>query len=480
MDTNKLFNRQYILCESASFRLKWEFSEIGGLFLHRHPELEFETIDEESRKIILLGNIYDSTFPLKTNLEILKCLAHERSFSSILQAQNKYGGHYVIFVETEKDLLIFNDAAAQFELYYNSSFSIFASQLSLIKEFQTLHLNRDQSFREFYTSSTFKKQGILVGNTTPYQDIFHLRPNHFLQVSSKEHIRFFPTLKIQEVTTEDVAEKSAQIIQGFIQAITSRQKSVIGVTAGYDSRILFLSSLESKASYYVSQHAGMDENHCDLSIPTQITSFYRKELRIIKDRELADEQSEEYLYSIDFPRKRTGRSGDFLGSVFINGNVSEVARNYYGYLPNLAGEDLSYLNHFGDLKLPAQEYDAWLKSFRSDLSSFGIHELDLFYWEERLGNWGAKGKSEWSALGDILISPFNCRELLSLLISCPRKDRDAHKSALYDKIILNLDKDGLKFPINPSKKENTIRLMKKLGIYKIYRRIGLKYRLLKF
>lgn len=475
----KLYNRQFILNKIDQWRFNWPVISLGEYYLHRHPELECEVLQFSEHQIILLGHIFDSAFPQRSNRDILVELSKTENLKSFIDSQNNFGGHYTCFLKFDEKLFILNDAAAQSEVFYKTDFTVFASQIALMREFEELELSDDQEIKNFYSSAIFKKQAILIGDTTPYEGIYHLRPNHYLDLQKRIQHRFFPDRIRTELSTKEVAKQAAQMIKGFVEAIIHRHKSVLAVTAGYDSRILFLASLDADVKYYVSRHPSMTDEHYDIKIPKALCQQYSKAISVISDSELEDETREEYKQSIDFLRARTGRSGEFKGSFFINGNISEVARNYYGRFTKLSGSDLAYLNHFDDLILPQVEFEKWLSNYRSEVSKFEFNELDLFYWEERLGNWGAKAKTEWAVLGDVLLSPFNCRNLLSLMLSSSRNDRDTHDSILYNQIILNLSKDGLNLPINPGKKERLIRFMKKFGLYNMYRKIGLKYRFLK-
>ena len=99
-----------------------------------------------------------------------------------------------------------------------------------------------------------------------------------------------------------------------------------------------------------------------------------------------------------------------------------------------------------------------------------------------MGNWAAKFKTETCALGKEVTSPFNSRELLMLLLSTRRKERDSHFNRLYDLIIYELsgkDKKIMKIPINPCRKQTIIRLMKYFRLYNLYRHVGVKTKKLK-
>jgi hypothetical protein len=173
------------------------------------------------------------------------------------------------------------------------------------------------------------------------------------------------------------------------------------------------------------------------------------------------------------------------GIFYINGNISEIARNYFGYHNHLNGEDLNYLNLFGDryeLKaFPTQFYNSWLTKNRKYFKRLGYHYLDMFFWDEKGGNTCGKVYTELKALGFTDVTPYNSRELLKVMLSVKRKYRDIHFNKLYENIIMELtDKweQVFEIPVNPVAGQNKIRKMKKFGVYGFYSYYKLKRRTL--
>ena len=106
-------------------------------------------------------------------------------------------------------------------------------------------------------------------------------------------------------------------------------------------------------------------------------------------------------------------------------------------------------------EIASSEFEKWLNEIKTITSKFGINILDLFYWEQRIGNWCANFGAEL----DIAIErfyPFNCRKLLEILLSINKKYRKYPDYTLYKELIKQLWSDTLKEPINP------IKIIKKL------------------
>jgi hypothetical protein len=134
---------------------------------------------------------------------------------------------------------------------------------------------------------------------------------------------------------------------------------------------------------------------------------------------------------------------------------------------------------YGNLKYAQKYYSQWL--FKNDIifKDGGLCNLDMLYWEERIGSWAAKGKTERNLTVDYF-SIFNSRKLIELMLSTKRNHRDTHFCTLFEQIVEHIYPEALNYPINPSRKIKNIKLMKKLHLYNLYREIFIRINKLKF
>lgn len=435
----------------------------------------------QTKEIHFLGSMYDWQQPKLTNEQILERLFTFRNFEHLFELVHDYLGHYVLIVRLDKQIMVFNDATAQKEVYYDTAFEHFATQPKLIAKVIGLQEHTDQDAVNYYNSKIFDKKKLFVGGSTHAKNILHLYPNHYLHVQKSKSKRFYPTKTLSIQPLDFVARKAAQILKGYLKAIAHRQPIKLGVTSGYDSRPLFLASLDLPCKYYLAQHKNMPLTHPDIVVAKKLTTYYNKGFSLESDELLEHTSNEQsYLDSIDFDRELNMITKD-NHHVYINGNISEIARNAFGYMNNATGRDLCYIIALGEAPFVTKLYNQWLED-KDRFEQTGLHYLDMFYWEERMRNWVAKAKTENAAQGRDLISPFNSRGLLEILLSTQRKDRDYHKSTLYDRLIWNLanmDDNFMKIPINPFLKQKAIKGMKNLGLYHIYQVVGIKTRILK-
>lgn len=477
-----MFRKQFLLTNEIDIKLDWQKVRVGSMNLFYHSDLELTHTKSEKKEIVLLGSLYDWENPRFSNHQIAKELLNADTIEALLISVSKYCGQFVLIFRIEDELIMFNDACAQSELYYTTDFTCFGTQPKLMSKVSTLTPHHDKKAKEFYNSELFKKKCLFVGNSTHKGNLRHLLPNYYIDIAKAKVCRFFPKVQKKEFPVNEVTERAVTMLKGYLKAISNRHEIVLGVTAGYDSRVLFLASLEEKCKYFVFKYQGMSETHYDITIPQKLAELFEKDFEVIEYKKDTDDQTrKEFIGSVDFPLFwKTSKEKD-PNRVFVNGNVSEVARNYYGYHKNLTAKDLVFLNGYQKEVFPYLIYDEWLKTNRKSFEELGYNYLDMFYWEEKMGNWLAKAITESNAMGRSVVSPFNSRDLLNLLLSTKRKLRDSHFNKLYDAIFFKLSQDKTelkKIPFNPTFKQQIIKILKYMRVYNFYRYVGIKTRFL--
>jgi hypothetical protein len=473
---------QYVIT-SHSFQHKnfHQRGYCGNYAIFTGPGSEYEWVQTDRMEIHLLGSLFDWQNTSAGNLEIIQNATKKNTVEEILTYIDQCCGHFVLLIRFDNNIYLLHDAAGQKEIYYDTSITTFASQPNLIAKVITPEPHSDPDAIDYYQSSHFQRDKLFIGETTHWQNIKHLLPNHRISIHNRRLERFFPTIALPIATANEIVPKVAAMLRGFIHSLANRYQCKLAVTAGYDSRVLFLASLGIPCEYYVAKHHNMGDTHHDITIPTKLTSIYQKPFSVLEGRQkktkFTKEQNDRQLHDLDYPRLLYGGEME-PGIVHINGNISEIARNYYGYHRKANASDLSYLSGHSTHPFPVQVYKIWLQQRRL-FTEMGYHYLDLYYWEQKMGIWAAKGKSESTALGKMVISPFNSRSVLTLLLSSPRSHRDSHFNKLYNELIRQLSNghpEVIALPVNPDRKQDTIRAMKRFKVYNLYRHIGVKTR----
>lgn len=464
-EENPLFGRrQYILGSSGITDLKnWNILRIHNeLYLTSHPDLNVEYINDNSHLFVLLGIILDPFHPELSNREILLNLSKSLSFDELIENTYDLGGRWIIIYHTKNQTFVFHDASGNRQIFYTNvnDKTWCASQPHLLAKLFQINITEDDEVLNFMRSDLYtKSEHAWIGDGTFFDEIYHLLPNHFLDLNHCETKRYWPQedFKIHNIPVEQAVELSTRILQGSIKSMSLRSHIILAVTAGFDSRILLAASriIKDKVYYFIQEFAS-NKGSNDIKIPKRLLKKLKLEFHIEKcEKKIEDEDFEQLFYKNVAINQSDSKKvlhynfyEKFQGNVYINGNVSGIAKNFYGIEKNnLTAERLAQYFRRKDDKYTIRKINAWLQDAKKTSENANLNLLNLFYWEQRMGNWGAMFSADLDIAIEVLY-PFNCRTLLITLLSVDNKYR-LYDNILYKELIKNMWKEALSEPINP-------------------------------
>lgn len=466
-----LYRRQFILCNvEIKTPDNWKhhiLSKIGGDFkIHVHPDLAFEQYLDNTIEIIALGYIIDPFNPSFNSLDILKYLIGLADFGKILQYADKLGGRFVIIYNNKDSLKIFNDATGLREVYYYSNGKTIAcaSTCNFLAEMLSVKLESDPDQLYFYNSADYWKsrERIWIGNCTPYKGIFHLLPNKYYDVLTNSEVRFWPREMISR-TNNDSGKIIQKVLTGTITSAVDRFTIHMGITGGWDSRLLLAAA----------------RNHVE-RIHGYFIRGFKSDAHPVKkkgDYEIAKAIAEKFNFPIDFIQIKDQVNSDFVNiyyqnnvfarpkllSVFYDvfcrkldqtvtlsgtgGNeilrlISMIDRNITD--PHQIADTLGY----GKYRYVVNSIESWISGI-GFAKKMGYHIIDLFNWEQLMGNWGALGAAEQDIIREEL-RPFNNRIVYSSFLQMKDNQRYKDYPRAYIEIIRQLWPDLLEIDMDMS------------------------------
>jgi hypothetical protein len=485
MDNEKyLFRRQFVLGPNyiKSFP-KWNKVSINNkLFLSAHPDLEVLKVTFEEKIIVLLGYILDPFNPSFNNQEIINTIAEKISAADdIFQYLDSKCGRFVFIVKINNELRIFNDAAGYRQIFYHTddTNNIWcASQPSIIAEEFGLSIDQDIA-NDLSQLPLIKSDGRwFPGNITLYKDIYHLTPNHYLDLNRGEVKRYWPVKSLELISVENAAEYSSKILQGAFESASKRYNLALTVTSGYDTRALLAACkmFKEKINYLTHTHGNLDENGPDVQIPRKLLGRFGLKHHIAHHSDKVDDDFQNI-----FKRNVTGAKDlhnknayaflkyfESIGTemVVAQGEAGGLGKRFYRLPPYFKVNEKTLATVVGMRGSYTAEraIGEWLTSANKAVA-LGINILDLLYWEMRLGNWSALAVSSYDIVFESFI-PFNCRKLMECLISVDTKYRLTGKS-IHLCMIDHMWPELLEFPLNPpaDKKEEIMEKIRGKAFY---------------
>lgn len=470
-----LFRRQFLLGYDSYKTIEgWKTFSIGReAILSVHPDLDV-TISSNSR-IILLGFILD---PFDINADdsvIIEKLSQYEDFNTILSLTNNLGGRWVIIFINSETFKIFNDACGLRQVYYLNykGKTWCASQPELITHVLKIDGINDSSvsLNNFIKTYQYTKNlHFWPGDTTPNCDIFHLIPNHYLDLLTSKVQRFWPNISFprEEKNTCDAVKKCAAIIKGTIESAEKRYKLILPVTSGYDSRTALAAchDIKDKIMYYIYQHHNMPDSHSDIRIPVKLFKRIGEEFSIFHDRDI---DYESLFYKVYFKNVTLARNNYFVNMNYDKYNRlsqyknidtfgSEIGKGKFRYCKgNLSGKVLASAVGYDGIDYVIQQYDKWISNSIEIIKKCAYNPLDIFYWEQDVANVCALAYAE----NDIAVedfSVFDNRNFIVNMLSVPEQDR-IYPHKFHQALIKYLWPELLKEPFNPESFIKKIRNM---------------------
>jgi hypothetical protein len=451
-----------------------------------HPETpvcvaQVSTLAGE-RDAIVVGHLFDPSHPDRSNEAVLKAsLEFDGSFLAFLRVLSRLEGRFALIAHLYGSWYVFHDPCGLRSLYYlrRSREVYLASDPALLALVLDLELSQ---FGRRFSHSAYRQSCVeywLPSGMTMYSEVERLVPNHFLDCDSGEQVRFWPHDAIEQREPKEVAYEVAEGLSERIIAACRRMSVALPLTAGWDSRVLLAASRRVIDSIFVYTLLYRDVDHAsvDVEVPNALSKRLGFKHHTIDCKSIPDPQfistymGNSCLSHHDWGIIANGLLKGFpQGRVALKGNCSEIARCFYwkyGAHPPIESVEalLAFEPGWREMGEISGNLDRWLRQATNVCQATNIDILDLFYWEQRMGSWQAQGQLEWDIAQDVL-TPYNSRELLSLMLSVSSKNRAAPDYVLYRKILEESWPEVLAIPINPIR---GIRFRSKVLIIRVLR-----------
>ncbi|HEX7797939.1 MAG TPA: hypothetical protein VF456_26435 [Vicinamibacterales bacterium] len=465
-----LYRRQFILGPSyIEAFVSWTRIRISdSLKLSAHPDLPVHRASSGNASITLVGYMLDGTQPEQDDpsivAELMGALARG-GFDAVVAATEPLGGRWVLIVDDGAAVRLFTDPMGFRQVCYTNERwrgeMWCATQPELIARICGLEFD-DDVVAGYINSAAYSawRERAWPGDTTPYREISHLQPNHFLEPTERASIRFWPAAPLKKCCLEEAAATGASILSGLIDAAGRRYPLAMALSSGWDSRVLLAASrlVADQIFFYGFNHG---RYNADTVVPQRLLARFGLKHHLIKYPAKMD-PSFAKIYNRNFPTPHDhwGRALQPLlekipaDSVVITGSAAELTRVRFRLEPTerLTAKNVARFTFFG---IAARELERnpfvvaatnrWLQSVGE---TYNVHPLDLFYWEHAAGNYCAADLGEWDIVQESL-TPYNCRRYLVTMLSVDERYRPYKDPIHYRMMIRNLWADVLSEPVNP-------------------------------
>lgn len=431
-----------------------------------HPDVACVQATQGILSLTLLGHILDPLSPSDDNRKILERLLHLYSDrSALIEGTSGFGGRWMIIATNGKESFLFHDAlglrqahyldpAVKGEIWVMSQPGMAADLLGQVLEPAASAFMESDVFR---TNPEYR----WPGDAAPLKGLRRLLPNHWLDLNTGIAHRYWPNRELTAIGVDAALERLRPLLTGIIEAATNRFDLALGLTAGLDSRLVLAAAkpVKDRISYITVRQSKMRDNHADVTLPGRLLE--RRGLKhevIFAKVSMTPQFSHAFKQAVYLAHDHYGADAEAIFHRFgrcksvLTGSGAEVGRcsfrewlshaEQHALTPSLLAKlqgmegDPFALNHF----------ERWLTDAHDH---HNINLLDLFEWEQGHGSWLATTQLEFNIAWREIFTPYNCREVLTTMLSVNEEYRLPPNYALFTTLIESLWPDLLIEPINP-------------------------------
>jgi hypothetical protein len=459
-----MFRNQYIVVPDNPKPpfLDMSVLDFNDLHICAHPCLNVSIARRPSTELALLGYAIDPLHPYLTNDDIVSRLADTCGTLADLFAEIQIlSGRYVVLYRNDSCFVAVGDACHLRQIYFGiiDGDLILTSSPKLLLTYLHCDLQMSRDKRAFVETPAFAKQeSAWYGDRSLDDRLYKLLPNHYLDLKSQE-VRRMPPLPLHECSNEEqVMDYVSSVLQGTYSCLSERYRLIQALTAGWDSRVLLSAGrkMKDQIRFYVFAPSG--EEPPDVWVPRNLSGRLGLNFTVIRPEALRDDFLTDYREEHVIPRvlPKTAHIQYHYDRhytqdvVNVNGNAAEIARCFYGHTTRRVTLDmlLVFSGYGHTVDFVKTEIEKWYDDARQYAQDSGIPLLDLFYWEQRMGNWGALAPFEQDIAVEE-ISPFNNRSLLGSLLRVDPKRRRSPDYRFFRRLVQHLWADALSEEVNP-------------------------------
>lgn len=461
-----MYRNQYL---AVSSKPKSTFLNIdpvcsSGLHIYASPFLDVSSSQYLGAEVTILGHVIDPMRPTMTNAEIVVYLAQScASLENVFKEIQALSGRYVVVYKNETCFVAIGDACNLRQMYYcfRDGNLILTSSPKLFLEYLDDDLRMSESKKKFTELPEYKRQESAWYGDKSFDDrLQKVLPNHYLDIFKKESRRI-PFLSSPEFSNEEeVVDYVSSMLAGTYSSLLARYRLLQPLTAGWDTRVLLAASkkVKDEIQFYVFDRRDGRPPPADTWVSMNLSRALGLRFNMVSPEPLRGPFLEEYkrghLEPRILPKTRNIQHHYDMhydkDTVNVNGNAAEVARCFYGHTERAVTLNmlLTFTGYGEKSAFITNELRLWYTEATEWARSQAINLLDLFYWEQRMGNWGALYPFEQDiAIEEI--SPFNNRSLLYSLLQAKGKRRRGPHYPLFRTLTQHLWADTLLEPINP-------------------------------
>lgn len=440
---------------------EWQEQKIGELCIWAPCTTRITVIHTALGYAGIIGDAYCLTDNTSVESTLIDLLKHKnwRSLDSL-------SGRFAAIICTPSAVQVCQDAFGARTVYYIDNGNSLSSHSALLARF--MNFSVDKITKQFVASPEYAARGVgyLPGVATMYKEIFCLTPNTFLDLKLGRPKRFWPSSDRISIHKDDFLNAVQIYFQKFSDELTrSNRRPILGLTGGVDTRAVIAGLHGNNVRMRLLTWTGGRLPEAERPVVIEMAEHLKFPHDFLDPSPIAKTDIDKTILdasniSTGFCRGRSKLTLAMstykdINDIFIRGYGGEIIRGFYnrhlldrGSSANFeAGlcETLSSLYITKKNKNSSFEFKEFVSLATHDyldrtvfpVDCRGYDPLDVFYWEQRMGVWGANMHNELDSAMDSWTG-VNSRVLYEMAFGLSKEYRLGKKimldmTSLYDK-----------------------------------------------
>lgn len=425
-----LYARGFLLCrgeDAPDTVAQWRTWSVADWCLRTDPRVPVDHATSGDREVWIVGDAFHPGRHIFTDM------AQHVLEGDLLVALDGMAGRFLLVHRNGSRIEIYHDAMGARSVFYGNG--VVASHAALAAEILGSGL-RDWVI-PFITSRGYLQRDVkyLPGLDAPFVGVRQLTPNTRLVLPQGNVERYWPRAGIVASDPDQALTCLLEHLRGLQQYLAENSLApIVGLSAGRDSRGVFaaLVPLRPRLFTFVRSEGAQSSNSADSRTACQLAGQVGLDIEIIKIPAPPQLDTASTDFAVTF-RHNTGyvrgNNSSWVehyaglsptGDVFVRGFGGEVMRGFYPQLHNANPQSLAHLYDVNaGSRMSREAFAQFIKVAGWEKEAlFGYDQAGMFYWEHRMGTWGAIALSE-SDMAFRGLPGYNSRDLFRVFMSLP-------------------------------------------------------------
>ncbi len=400
--------------------------------------------------LAIAGHVVDPDHPAGALDDVLEAFADSPPLEQAGMLIDRLAGRFLALMATREGVFLTQDGLGTKPIFSDAESGVAATAPGLLLQLTGRRRLDNPDLERLWTDPDFIASDYALGGVTcPHSGSRRILPNSWLGLDRGTILYRDVTRTGAPCSPEEVARRLTTIVRGLAAARPNLQ---LGLSGGRDSRLVLAAAIKSGVPFKSYSYTPPDT-------PAMVDAVLANEVAASvgvahKVWELPRRLSPEITRTLEREQIRVRptvkicevehrhRARDGSSPLYLIGNGGEFLRDHYEGLASarMARHYARLLERQGDPLLRELFDEWWRETYARRPGAF--RWLDQYYWEQRLGVWGALGFSEHDAASD-QISPFSSRAMI--IDGIDRRVRMWHRcdrfhGALMEQLCPSLDK----------------------------------------